>query len=59
MAAKAAPPLAVVGANLAGVSITDWVQYATLIYVVMMSVHFVWKWYREIKAANKEDGTQS
>jgi hypothetical protein len=55
MAAKATPPLAVVGANLMGIPISDWVQYVTLIYVSLMAAHFVWKWRREIKKANKED----
>lgn len=49
MTAKATPPLAVVGANLAGIPVSDWVQYVTLAYVVVMLAHKVWSWYREWK----------
>lgn len=43
MAAKAAPPLAVVGANVAGWSVPDIVQYITLAYVVLMLLHKMWQ----------------
>jgi hypothetical protein len=43
MAAKAAPPLAVVGANIAGWSVPDVVQYITLAYVSLMLLHKMWK----------------
>lgn len=47
MTAKAAPPLGVVGAHLAGMSIADWVQWATLIYVLMMIAHKGWHMWKE------------
>ena len=43
MAAKAAPPLAVVGANILGWPVPDLVQYVTLAYVVLMLLHKVWQ----------------
>lgn len=42
MVAKAAPPLAVVGANIAGWSVPEWVQLLTLIYVILMVAHKLW-----------------
>lgn len=58
MTVKATPPVAVVGANVMGLQISDWVQYATLVYVVIMACHHLWKWHREWKAAKKEDGNE-
>lgn len=55
MAAKAAPPMTVIGANVAGVPIADWVQYATLVYVVMMIVHKGWTMWREWKTGKSSD----
>jgi ABC-type uncharacterized transport system permease subunit len=43
MTAKAAPPLAVVGANIAGWNVPDAVQWLTLAYVVLMVVHKLWQ----------------
>ena len=43
MVAKAAPPLAVVGAQIAGWDVPDMVQWLTLIYVVLMIVHKLWR----------------
>lgn len=55
MAAKAVPPVTVVGATLVGLPLDDWIKYATLIYVVVMAGHQLWKWHREWKTARKED----
>lgn len=43
MVAKAAPPLAVVGAQIAGWDVPSAVQWLTLIYVVLMIVHKLWR----------------
>lgn len=43
MAAKAAPPIAVVGANIAGWNVPDLVQWVTLAYVFLMLVHKIWQ----------------
>lgn len=40
--AKSAPPLAVIGVQLAGIAVDDWIKYATLAYVLAMLVHKLW-----------------
>lgn len=47
MAAKAAPPVAVSAAGIAGMPIAEWVQWATLIYLAVMIGHKCWSWHRE------------
>lgn len=47
MAAKAAPPVAVVGAHAAGITVPEAIQIATLVYVVLMIVHKVWHMWKE------------
>lgn len=47
IAVKTAPPLGFVGAHLAGMSIADWVQWATLVYVLMMIAHKGWHMWKE------------
>jgi ABC-type uncharacterized transport system permease subunit len=42
MVAKASPPLAVIGAQMAGWSVPDIVQWVTLAYVVLMLLHKLW-----------------
>ena len=44
---KAAPPVTVVGAKLAGMPVADWVTYLTAIYLVMMIAHKGWHMYKE------------
>lgn len=39
---KAAPPLAVISAQLAGLAVDDWIKWITLIYVALMLVHKMW-----------------
>lgn len=56
MSAKVAPPAAVVGANIAGMPVADWVQYATLIYVVMMIAHKGWQMWKEWKTGKESKG---
>lgn len=43
MAAKIAPPATIAGASLAGIQVSDWVMWATLIYTILMIVHKLWK----------------
>ncbi len=43
MAAKAAPPIAVVSANIAGWPVPDLVQWITLAYVFLMFCHKAWQ----------------
>jgi hypothetical protein len=42
IAAKASPPIAVVGAQFAGWSVPDFVQWLTLLYVALMLLHKLW-----------------
>lgn len=39
---KLAPPLGVVGATIAGLSLQDWVYALTILYTVLMISHHVW-----------------
>jgi hypothetical protein len=49
-AAKASPPLAVVGASaMTGMTLQDWVFIATLAYIALQAGWLLWKWW---KAAN-------
>jgi hypothetical protein len=43
MVAKASPPIAVIGAQIAGIPVADWVQWITLLYVLLMLVHKAWQ----------------
>jgi hypothetical protein len=43
MVAKVAPPATIAGASLAGISISEWVLWATLVYTVLMIAHKLWK----------------
>jgi uncharacterized membrane protein YcjF (UPF0283 family) len=43
MVAKATPPIAVIGAQFAGIPVDDWVKWVTLAYVVLMLLHKVWQ----------------
>lgn len=47
MTLKAAPPLAVVGANVAGWPVPEIVQWVTLAYVVLMLLHKILQMGRE------------
>lgn len=53
MATKAAPPIAVSGASLAGIPVAEWVQWLTLVYVAVMLSHKLWSWYGEWKGTRK------
>jgi hypothetical protein len=43
MIAKAAPPVTVTTAMLAGVPVDDLIKWCTLAYVTLMLLHYVWK----------------
>ena len=51
MASKAAPPVTVSIATLAGIQVSEILLWATLVYTVLMIGHKLWQIYREIKAA--------
>lgn len=47
IAVKAAPPVAVVGAHAAGLTLPDVVQILTGIYVALMVIHKCWHMWKE------------
>lgn len=51
IASKAAPPVTVSLATLAGVPVSDLLLWATLIYTVLMIGHKTWQIYKDIRAA--------
>jgi hypothetical protein len=57
LAAKVSPPIIVTGANLAGLSLPDLVQIATLVYIGVMTAHkiaqiwFEWRAMRRAESA--------
>jgi len=51
-AKTSAPPLAVVGAQVAGIAglgINWWVAAATLSYILLQGAYLIWRWRREAK----------
>lgn len=44
--AKAAPPVTVAGATVAGVQINDLILWATLIYIVLQIAFLLYRWGR-------------
>lgn len=53
-AVLASPPLAVVTATLAGISLQDWVYILTATYTAFLIVEKAWKVYRGWKDKGKE-----
>ena len=51
IASKAAPPVTVSIATLAGVQVSELLLWATLVYTVLMIGHKAWQIYKDIKAA--------
>lgn len=47
--AKAAPPVSVTVATVAGYSVSDLVLWATLIYTVLMIAHKLYQIYKDVK----------
>jgi len=54
MAVKMAPPVAVVTAAKAGITLPELVQLATLVYVLLMIVHKCWHMWKEWKTGKVE-----
>jgi len=44
--AKAAPPVTVAGATLAGVTVNDLILWATLVYLVLQIAFLLYRWGR-------------
>ena len=47
-AAKAAPPVTVAGATVAGVQVNDLILWATLIYIVLQIGFLLYPWQRPV-----------
>jgi hypothetical protein len=45
-AAKAAPPVTVVGATVAGVQVNDLILWATLVYLVLQIGFLLYRWHK-------------
>lgn len=54
-AAKLSPPMAVTAGNLAGMTLPDLVQYATLLYLALLIAHKAWRMYKEYKTGKGGD----
>lgn len=53
--AKAAPPVGVSTAYLAGVPVSDFVLWLTAVYLLLQISYLLWKWRRDHKVAIRED----
>jgi hypothetical protein len=49
MAAKVAPPIVVVGAHAAGITLPEAIQIATFIYLGLMIIHKLWHMWKELR----------
>lgn len=47
---KAAPPVTISLATVAGYAVSDLVLWATLIYTTLMITHKIWQMYKDYKA---------
>lgn len=54
-AAKAAPPITVAGATVAGVQINDLILWATLLYLVLQIGFLLYRWQRLHFSAHQAD----
>lgn len=46
-AAKLSPPATVLGVQIAGIHVADWIQWLTLLYILMLVAHKGWQMGRE------------
>lgn len=53
-AAKAAPPVTVAGATIAGVQVNDLILWATLIYIVLQIGFLLYRWHKLIVSRRQE-----
>lgn len=54
-AAKSAPPVAVLAADTAGLTLEQWVFIATLIYLALQSIYLLYKFGRDLRAGAREN----
>jgi uncharacterized membrane protein YfcA len=50
---KASPPVAVIGARIAGWGPQEWMYALTALYVAVQTVYLCWKWMREYRDSQK------
>jgi hypothetical protein len=55
-AAKAAPPITVAGATVAGVQVNDLILWATLIYLVLQIGFLLFRWQRLYFSRRSDEG---
>lgn len=57
-AVKTAPPVAVLAADTAGLTLEQWVFVATLIYLALQSIYLLYKFGRDLRSdtRGKRDG---
>jgi hypothetical protein len=52
--AKAAPPVTVAGATVAGMQVNDLILWATLIYIVLQIAFLLYRWHKLIVNRRQE-----
>lgn len=55
-AVKAAPPITVAGATVAGVAVNELILWATLLYLVLQIVFLLYRWWRLGTGRDNGDG---
>lgn len=55
MTIKSAPPIGVAVANVAGMPVPELVQWATLIYLVLLIGHKGWQIYKEFRTGRADN----
>jgi hypothetical protein len=55
-AVKAAPPITVAGATVAGVPVNELILWATLLYLVLQIVFLLYRWWRLGTGRDNGDG---
>jgi hypothetical protein len=55
-ATKIAPPLAITGASMFGLPLSDWVYILTIFYTLLQTGYFLWKLLHRGKNGIEDDG---
>ena len=56
-AAKAAPPVTVAGATIAGIQVNDLILWATLVYLVLQIAFLLYRWHKMHTQQGGSDGS--
>lgn len=54
-AAKAAPPVTVAGATIAGMQINDLILWATLVYLILQIAFLLYRWHKMHKGGEDQE----